>query len=1155
MAIGARWQVVAGFAVLLAWYLYVPSFFLSRRNSVFRPKSSFGLVRVEGFGELQGSEGVDLIFVHGLGSNPDTTWRAAIPTKESQSDSRVAWDYVWWVRDLLPEDIPPAVRENVRVFHYNHDSSYLRDAPQILLTGLGETLVHDLDALLGETRQKRENRKLVFVAYSYGGLVVKQALVHASAMSNFRHISSRTTGVIFLGTPHLGSEMAYWGRTLARALKAHGSNPDLLDEINLDSSKLRDLHKNFVAIFQNSLAVVNIYETRRTVWKTWGFYWSEMTVPERSGTYAGPSDRVVNYPFALNHFELNKYATRTYEYHVLSQYILKFLQPPRQDFFSVPVALASTFTPRLLLLDEIDEAITKALRSDDSSQVVVLHGLGGAGKSQLARQVLEDHRTSFKTVLWIDASSVTTIISSFARFLNDIGIHIDVNSDAGSSLSESTTIRKVTSWVVQHHSFQRRWIFVLDGADDLSKPEIEAITPKDANGTIMITSRNPHTCSKYMTGKTCYSILVGPLHTNESVSVISRHLKLNHTSLSAEIRNLSATIGEMLGDLALAVDIAGAYMSEQFFGDAKDALEMYVSDFLEHRDYLLKRKPFLEISEYDLTVWTVWDKSLDTISRKHPDVGAERLLTFLSGFDGSNIQDELFQLARRSFADVYPPPNAGYEPVPTWLENWMGYDNNRRTEIHLREAQALLARYSLVMHVEGTWPGIKIHNLVQWRARQTDNCKYWADWSAIFLLAVAHQVTHSRVNRQLRISLLAHLSAHEKSFPGALGRTARREDIWAARFIEVLAEFMLAEGKWTDAGIMFHRAGLIRQHQQLSALPYMGNSVRRNDYDSARLLSNLGSTLLQRGRWAEGAELLERALEIQGQDLGEDNAQTLFTMSSLAEAYLRLGRGAESVQLRIHILQRHVATFGEEARQTGTSLSNLGSSYLSLGDGKAAESVLLRSIEIAIRKAGVDSEEVLTPMANLAVAYTLQDRFEEAQALSEEVIERVKKTYDDAHYLTLRCISNLAYLHHRKGQLEQAESLLRYLLEARNKMQLGNHPETLENAAALATVLYETGRTDEAMNLLAECVALSMEALGPSHPSTIKFEEALKIWQHEPTLAEDFVLGLQIVFETLEQVITYLPLRIWRFIIYLRGEQGLEELWQSLTGPHARIDP
>lgn len=79
-----------------------------------------------------------IIFVHGLGSNPDTTWG---PKGTS------------WVSDFLPQDIPAVFHKDVRIFFYNYDSYWKRDAVQARLWSLGKSL---LDHISSEIRGKEE---------------------------------------------------------------------------------------------------------------------------------------------------------------------------------------------------------------------------------------------------------------------------------------------------------------------------------------------------------------------------------------------------------------------------------------------------------------------------------------------------------------------------------------------------------------------------------------------------------------------------------------------------------------------------------------------------------------------------------------------------------------------------------------------------------------------------------------------------------------------------------------------------------------------------------------------------------------------------------------------------------------------------------------
>jgi hypothetical protein len=54
--------------------------------------------------------------------------------------------YVTWVSDLLPEDLPTEVRNDTRIFFYNYDSYWKRDAVQTRLWNLGNGLLEHISA-------------------------------------------------------------------------------------------------------------------------------------------------------------------------------------------------------------------------------------------------------------------------------------------------------------------------------------------------------------------------------------------------------------------------------------------------------------------------------------------------------------------------------------------------------------------------------------------------------------------------------------------------------------------------------------------------------------------------------------------------------------------------------------------------------------------------------------------------------------------------------------------------------------------------------------------------------------------------------------------------------------------------------------------------
>ncbi|KAK7222706.1 hypothetical protein V2G26_010709 [Clonostachys chloroleuca] len=134
---------------------------------------------------------VDIVAVHGL--NP-----------RSRDDTEHAWN-TWrnrasgrlWLRDDLPQSTPDA---RIFIYEYNATAVYGKDK---------STFVEKSNELLEAVRAERddEERPILFLAHSMGGLLVKQALINASMNPKYRMIKDMTKGIAFFATPHHGGDM------------------------------------------------------------------------------------------------------------------------------------------------------------------------------------------------------------------------------------------------------------------------------------------------------------------------------------------------------------------------------------------------------------------------------------------------------------------------------------------------------------------------------------------------------------------------------------------------------------------------------------------------------------------------------------------------------------------------------------------------------------------------------------------------------------------------------------------------------------------------------------------------------------------------------------------------------------------------------------
>lgn len=182
----------------------------------------------------------DIVFVHGLTGNGLATWEKA--------------DTIW-PRDLLPKAIPAA-----RVITWNYDADIMRFFNK---TGQNTILKHAENFLLDLAGERAEedgiepDRPIIFVGHSLGGLVIKQALITAreheniqNANDDYANILKNTVGIIFLGTPHKGSDQAKWdgiATNLAKVLRKD-HNDTIIDALSRGSSTLENLQSSFTGI-------------------------------------------------------------------------------------------------------------------------------------------------------------------------------------------------------------------------------------------------------------------------------------------------------------------------------------------------------------------------------------------------------------------------------------------------------------------------------------------------------------------------------------------------------------------------------------------------------------------------------------------------------------------------------------------------------------------------------------------------------------------------------------------------------------------------------------------------------------------------------------------------------------------------------------------
>jgi hypothetical protein len=107
----------------------------------------------------------------------------------------------------------------------------------------GKNLASDVS----DQRRGHRERPIIFIAHSLGGLVCEQALlICGEGEPNLKKLFQSTRGIIFMGTPHGGADLAVWGHTLAQYLKVvRHTNPAIVGVLQRKSEVLTAVQQQF----------------------------------------------------------------------------------------------------------------------------------------------------------------------------------------------------------------------------------------------------------------------------------------------------------------------------------------------------------------------------------------------------------------------------------------------------------------------------------------------------------------------------------------------------------------------------------------------------------------------------------------------------------------------------------------------------------------------------------------------------------------------------------------------------------------------------------------------------------------------------------------------------------------------------------------------
>jgi hypothetical protein len=141
----------------------------------------------------------------------------------------------------------------------------------------------------------------------------------------------------------------------------------------------------------------------------------------------------------------------------------------------------------------------KRLRSDGSRRTVVLHGLGGIGKTQLSIAYAKRHKDNYSAIFWLNSKDEDSLKQSFVKVVKQIlRQHPSASGLSNINLEENLgrVVDAVKTWLSLPDN--TRWLLIYDNYDnpkvasniDPAAVDIEEFLPEAYQGSVIVTTRS-----------------------------------------------------------------------------------------------------------------------------------------------------------------------------------------------------------------------------------------------------------------------------------------------------------------------------------------------------------------------------------------------------------------------------------------------------------------------------------------------------------------------------------------------------------------------------------------------------------------------------------------------------------------------------------------
>jgi tetratricopeptide (TPR) repeat protein/DNA-binding CsgD family transcriptional regulator len=652
----------------------------------------------------------------------------------------------------------------------------------------------------------------------------------------------------------------------------------------------------------------------------------------------------------------------------------------------------------LLNRPELIDQINYRFKEENGIQTIALVGIGGAGKTTLARY----YAYSLKLpIIWeINAETKETLNRSFENLAQALSKTEEEKEILRAIIlnikSPLEREEKVIQFVKERLKVYSNWLLIYDNVEKFT--DIQKYFPKDpgkwGQGKVLLTTRNGNIENNTHVNST---ISIGELNSRQKLSLFINILNNGGAlSFTPSQREEAKKFLVEIPPFPLDVSVAAYYLKATNVSYAAylEKIAQHNKDFVRVQENLL-----IEAGDYSRTRYSIIFLSLHKIINECKDF--EDLFLFISLLDSQNIPRILLDgFKNKNIVDNFIYHLKKYSLIINnsfiqSLGSSLSFHRSTQeiTLDHLINSLSIQKREKLIENISNIledYINILLNKEEFTKMRSLiSHCKMFLHHN--FLNDISRSSIEAKLGG-IYYNLDNFVKSRyllEKNLGSLILIKDKKNYIRVAQIYFCLGNVYKELGNYEKAKIFLNKG-----------LTFCKDHIPENYHEIARGLLYLGNVYRYLKEYDKAKETLEQSLSIYKCQISAKHIETFWVLSYLGVIYSDLGdyeKAKEALEQSLAAYEKH---YGEDHVNTARVLRNLGQVHFHQKQFKIAEEFFIKALSIFQKNKHSDSYRVFESLAEVYLIKSLnaerKEQMQQAKNLKFQAIEFLKQALEIA---------------------------------------------------------------------------------------------------------------------------------------------------------------